>query len=140
VRRTTEADEIEARELTKRSGAQLGTFDFTRDDRLHALYVVAVTTGMRLSEIAALRYRNLNLDGAAPELRVGRARVAVGSKVAEGEPKTAAGRRTIPLTAQAVTALRAWRKSQTEEHLALAPAPPRITCSPMPKGGPCTPR
>jgi integrase len=74
--------------------------DATRGDKLHALYVLATTTGMRQGELIGLQWKDVDLDGGT--LRVNRS-------VYEGvvsPPKTNAGRRTIRLSKLAVSALR----------------------------------
>ena len=38
-------------------------------DRLEALYVIAVTTGMRQGELLALRWRDVNLDDQVVHVR-----------------------------------------------------------------------
>lgn len=77
--------------------------DASRGDRLHALYMLAVTTGMRQGELIGLMWKDVDLDGGT--LRVNRS-------VYEGvisPPKTNAGRRTIRLSKLAVSALRSHR-------------------------------
>ena len=77
--------------------------DASRGDTLHALYVLAITTGMRQGEIIGLQWKDVDLDGGT--LRVNRS-------VYEGvisPPKTNAGRRTIRLLKLAVSALRQHR-------------------------------
>ena len=77
--------------------------DASRGDTLHALYVLAITTGMRQGEIIGLQWKDVDLDGGT--LRVNRS-------VYEGvvsPPKTNAGRRTIRLSKLAVSALRQHR-------------------------------
>jgi integrase len=64
----------------------------TKGDRLEALYVLAITTGMRQGELIGLQWKDVDLDGGT--LRVNRS-------VYEGvvsPPKTNAGRRTIRLS------------------------------------------
>jgi integrase len=73
-------------------------------DPLEALYVLAVTTGMRQGELLALMWQDLDLRNAT--LGVRRTLTRVGGRVALGEPKTKRSRRSIRLTPQAVTALR----------------------------------
>jgi integrase len=78
-------------------------------ERLEALYVLAVHTGMRPGELLALKWRDVDFEAA--RLRVNRA-------LSEGEftpPKRAKSRRSIDLTAGSITALRAHRKRQLEE-------------------------
>jgi integrase len=77
--------------------------DASRGDRLHALYVLAIPTGMRQGELIGLQWKDVDLDGGT--LRVNRS-------VYEGvvsPPKTNAGKRTIRLSKLAVVALRQHR-------------------------------
>ncbi len=77
--------------------------DVSRGDKLHALYVLAITTGMRQGELIGLMWKDVNLDGGT--LRVNRS-------VYEGvvsPPKTNAGRRTIRLSKLAQSALKQHR-------------------------------
>ncbi len=73
-------------------------------DPLEALYVLALTTGMRRGEILALKWREVNLDQAYLQVR------ASLQKTPEGfvftDPKTASGKRKVALTPMAVAALR----------------------------------
>lgn len=90
------------------------------DDRLYAAWRLAVTTGMRRGELLGLRWRDLDLDAS---------RCSIIQTLIEGpggpqlsEPKTNAGRRNVALDPQTVAALRAHRKAQAAEKLALGPA------------------
>ena len=60
-------------EMTTLSEEQTRAFlDVTAGERFEALYVLAVTTGMRQGEILALRWRDVDLDHpSAPLLRRG---------------------------------------------------------------------
>lgn len=77
-------------------------------------------SGLRRGEVAGLRWTEVDLDKGI--LTVGRNRVSVGGTVVENDPKTPRSRRTLPLTPGLASALRAARKRQTEERLALGPA------------------
>jgi integrase len=80
-------------------------------NRLEALYVVAVHTGMRPGEILALKWDDVDLDSGT--LQLNRA-------LSDGEfnsPKTPRSRRRIKLTTGSVKALRAHRKRQLEERI-----------------------
>jgi integrase len=80
-------------------------------DRLEALYILAVHTGMRPGELLALRWDDVDLEAAS--LQVNRA-------LSDGEftpPKRAKSRRRIDLTAGSIAALRVHRKRQLEERL-----------------------
>jgi len=86
----------------------------------HRLLVLAVTTGMREGELLGLRWRDVDLDAA--QLHVAQQMTyepGVGKHAAE--PKTKPSRRTIHLSAMAVTALRAQRTQLLELRLALGP-------------------
>jgi integrase len=75
-----------------------------KDDRLEALYVLAVTTGMRQGELLGLQWKDVDLD---------RGTLKVNRSVYEGvvcPPKTDAGRRTIRLSQTAVDALKRHRR------------------------------
>ena len=87
-----------------------------REDRLYALYVLAVTMGMRLGELLELAWPDVNLD--AGELRIARQLVWVRNvEPTVAEPKTDSGRRTIALPPVAVQALREHRRRQIQERL-----------------------
>ncbi len=87
-----------------------------RGDRLEALYVLAVHTGMRRGELLGLKWEDVDLDGRTVRIRRTLTRTDNGY-VALGEPKTKKSRRTVRLTQRAVEALRSHRKRQLEEKL-----------------------
>lgn len=84
-----------------------------RGDKLEALYVLAVHTGMRQGELLALKWQDVDLENA--RLSVRRTITKSGGKVLLGEPKTRKSRRTIELTEAGVTALRAHLYRQMQE-------------------------
>ena len=86
-----------------------------RGDRLEALYVLAVTTGMRRGELLALRWREVDLDRGV--LAVTGSLQRVGGQLSIGEPKTTSSRRQVVLSQAAVRALRAHRVLQAEHQL-----------------------
>lgn len=86
----------------------------TAGDRHEALYVVAITTGMRQGELLGLRWQDVDLD--AGRLTV-RHTLRVGMRELS-EPKTERARRTLRLGADSVTVLREHRRRQLEERLA----------------------
>jgi integrase len=94
----------------------------TTTDRFHALYVLALTTGMRQGELLALRWRDVDLDHRRLRVRTTLQRQVRGGAYAIAEPKTACSRRTIALSQAAVAALREHRIRQAEERLLLGPA------------------
>jgi len=79
-------------------------------DRLEALYVLAVHTGMRQGGLLALKWPDVNLRDGRVTIR--RTITKSGGRLLLGEPKTAKSRRTITLTTGSLNALRAHRKRQ----------------------------
>ena len=86
----------------------------TEDDRLHALYVVAIHTGMRLGELCGLRWKDWSEGSISVRQQVSR----IYGEWHYSPPKTKAGRRMITLSSAASEALRQHRLRQTEERLA----------------------
>lgn len=106
--------------------AQTATLlDSTKEHAMAALYVLAVTTGMRQGELLGLRWSNLDLDESRLTIRrsLQRQRTTGERKttLAFVEPKTARSRRPIVLSRRAVVALREHRKHQLEARLAAGP-------------------
>ncbi|HXA30117.1 MAG TPA: tyrosine-type recombinase/integrase [Candidatus Angelobacter sp.] len=94
-----------------------------RGDRLEALYIVAVTTGMRAGELLALRWADVDLDNAVAVVRrsVQRSKAGATGDRKTGlvmvEPKTKKSRRPVALSQGAVRSLRAHRAAQAAERL-----------------------
>ena len=86
-----------------------------RSDRLEALYILAVHTGMRRGELLGLKWSDVDLRNATVSVRRTLMRIDNGKRVALGEPKTKRSRRTIRLTEAAVEALRAHLRRQLRE-------------------------
>jgi integrase len=82
-------------------------------DRFEALYVLALTTGMRLGELLGLRWRDVDINRAKLQVRM--SVQEDGYKFVLAEPKTAHSRRTIGLSRTAVHALRWHRARQDQE-------------------------
>jgi integrase len=101
--------------------------DAAREDRLYALYVVALDTGMRQGELLALEWPDVDLDAAV--VVVQRTREDVNGRLRAKEPKTARSRRRIDLSAFALEALLDHRKRMLAEGNARGP----VFCAP--KGG-----
>jgi integrase len=94
-------------------------FEAAAGERLEALWVLAVTTGMRQGELLALKWPQLDLDRSVARVT---GTLAVGPEgVTIAEPKTARSRRQIALTDQAVGALRRHRVAQAAERLQAGP-------------------
>ncbi len=104
------------REMTTLSPEQARAFvAAAAGDRLEALYVVAITTGMRQGELLGLRWRDVDLENAGIHVRA--TVELVGDRVVFAEPKTAKSRRQVLLTPTAIAALRRHRARQLEERL-----------------------
>ena len=91
-----------------------------QDHRLEALFVLALTTGARMSELLGLTWPAVDLERGSVTIRATLQRI-------DGEPqlvetKTTGSRRTIALAPMAVAALRRHRTRQLEEALRLGPA------------------
>jgi integrase len=84
-----------------------------RGDRLNALYVLAVSAGLRQRELFGLKWRDV--DWTAGAIAVQRTIDDLRGKLSVGEPKTAKGRRRVELPAIAMTALREHRKAMFAE-------------------------
>ncbi|MDQ6947598.1 MAG: site-specific integrase, partial [Actinomycetota bacterium] len=89
-------------------------------DRLLAMWVLFITTGMRRGEVAGLRWSDLDLDGGG--LSVAQARVSVDYAVVTGTPKSRSSCRTFGLDEVTVAALRGHKARQATERLAWGPA------------------
>jgi integrase len=104
-------DREEIRPLTAEEANRL--IQAAHGDRLEALYVLAVHTGLRQGELLALNWEDLDLE--AGTLRVRRTLTRAGGKHSLSEPKTKKSRRTVRLTADAVAALRGHLERQVGE-------------------------
>lgn len=90
--------------------------DGTRGDTYHALWMLMVTTGLRLGEATALRWRDLDLRRG--RVTVGRTiyRVA-GAGMVPAETKTSGSRREVRLAPWVVAVLKAHKAGQAEAKL-----------------------
>src|SRR5215208_3146070 len=84
-------------------------------DRLEALYVLAVTTGMRRGELLGLKWSDVDLENGSLSIRRALTRIDNGKYGALTEPKTRGSRRTVRLTHRAVEALRSHLERQLAE-------------------------
>lgn len=88
-----------------------------RGHRLEALFILALTTGMREGELQALRWQDVSLELCF--LQVRSSAKPIRGKLVLAETKTKRSRRRIALTPLAAAALRRHRTRQLEERLAL---------------------
>ena len=90
--------------------------EVVRGDRLEALYVLAITTGMRQGELLALRWRDVDVTG--PSLHVTSSLQYVkGHGLRLSSPKTRRSRRQVMLSKVSVEALTRRRKAQQQERV-----------------------
>jgi integrase len=87
------------------------------NDRLFAAWRLVAATGMRRGEVVGLRWEDVDL--ATGTVTVADALVMVNYTVDTSTPKTKKGERRFRLDPATVAALKAWRKRQTEERLAV---------------------
>ena len=116
-----EVPRLRHHEITTLSEAEAQTLLATsHGDRLEALYVLALASGMRQGELLGLRWREVDLEGGTLQVR---ASVHYnGHEFVFAEPKTRYSRRRIALSPIAVEALRAHRVRQLEERIKLGAA------------------
>jgi integrase len=84
--------------------------------RLEPLYRLALSCGLRLGELLALRWDDVDLDGRRLQVRRTLQRIK-GKGIVTGQPKSTKGRRQIVLPGPVVEGLRHWRVQQKEERL-----------------------
>jgi integrase len=90
--------------------------DATRGSRMMVTVMLAILCGLRRGEIAALRWRNINLDKAQLAVTASAEQTRVG--VRYKQPKNGRGR-TVALSARVVNELQSHRVQQTQELLKL---------------------
>lgn len=88
-----------------------------KQDRLAAVFTVAVALGLRQGEVLGLRWQDVDLDRRTLTVSFALQRLGGGQGLALVEPKTAESRRTIMLPDYAVAALREHRTRQLQERL-----------------------
>jgi integrase len=84
-----------------------------RRERFEALYVLAVTTGLRQGELLGLKWEDVDLENSL--IRVRRTLIRNRGRLLLGEPKTKRSRRTVRLTEAAVQALKEYLARQIEQ-------------------------
>lgn len=110
-------------EMVTWSDTQARTFlDAVADDRLYAMWVLFLTTGVRRGEVAGLRWDDVELDRATMAIVRNRVSAGRGKAVSTHQPKTRRGRRNVALDVTSVEVLRAHRTAQLEERMRLGPA------------------
>ena len=97
-----------------------GSLEAASGDRLEALYVLALTTGMRQGELLGLKWQDVDMERGSLQVKATLQRTPSGFVLAE--PKTPRSRRQVVLSAIAVAALRRHKVRQAEERLRLGAA------------------
>ena len=103
------ADDIEDEDVRPLSREQLADFLKVVPARHRLLFKFLAATGLRLSEVRALQWRHLKLDGSEPSVKVRRGTVRGRIQ----PPKSRYGKRDVPLSPALVSELRQL-KAQTE--------------------------
>ena len=110
---------VHREEMQPLSPTQVRTFlEAAREDRLEALYVLAVHCGLRQGELLGLRWEDIDLE--AGTLQVRRTLTAAKGDRAFTTPKTVKSRRNVRLTSGAIDALIRHHQRQLEEREHLA--------------------
>jgi integrase len=110
-----------------------------RNDRLYAAWLLVATTGLRRSELAGLRWVDVDFD--AGRISPRRPRVVVDYGVVESDAKTPKGRRSLALDPATLAALKAHRLRQAEERSVIGAGyhDSGLVCT-MPDGAPIHPQ
>jgi integrase len=94
--------------------------DAARGNRLEALYILALATGMRRSELLGLRWGDLDLEAGVLLVRRGLT-ISPGGGVEIEDPKRFSSRRRLEISPKVATVLKEHRGRQAEERLAAGP-------------------
>ena len=125
-----EAPRRKRRKMSAWTAADAASFlDAAQQDRLWALYVLAIDAGLRQGELLALKWADIDLD--ARTVAVQRSLVEVRGKISEDEPKEEESVRSVAIGKASVDALRIHRRSMLAEGNAAAEY---VFCAP--EGGP----
>jgi integrase len=112
---------VRSREMRVLSPEHARTFlTASEGEPLHALYFLALSTGLRRGELLAVKWEDVDFEKATLSVRrsLGRSQTA---GIVIDEPKTTHGRRTLHLSAPVISVLRLHRKAQLERRLLAGP-------------------
>jgi integrase len=105
---------VQKREMLVYNAAQVQAFlQAAESDRLYALYVTALESGMRQGELFGLQWPDVDFDGGS--LQVQRTLQELRGEFTLKPPKTAAGRRRIELSAFTLAVLNGHRQRMLAE-------------------------
>jgi len=113
---------VEAEMITWSDTQARAFLDAVAGDRLYAMWVLFLTTGVRRGELAGLRWDDVELERATMAIVRNRVSAGRGRAVSTHQPKTRRGRRNVALDVTSVDVLRAHRTAQLEERMRLGPA------------------
>lgn len=112
--RSPRVERYTATVLSREQGRQL--LAAARGDRLEALYVLALTTGMREGELLGLKWAHVDLDAGLLWVRTALSTPKGGATLKS--PKNTSSARAVPLISITAAALERHRHRQAEERLA----------------------
>ena len=90
-----------------------------KEEKYYELFLLEFATGLRLGELTALQWEDLNLT--TGELRISKQAVVIGSEVVVAEPKTKAAVRTLLLPPKVLEVFREYRKRNVSRWLFPSP-------------------
>lgn len=115
-----ELPRMEKKEMKYLSPEEASRFlEVAKEDKLYAVFVLAIETGMRPEEYFGLKWKDIDFEKKTVSVR--RALVLkTGGGFIFTEPKTKQSRRSIPITQTVVELLKKHRKAQLEERISNA--------------------
>jgi integrase len=127
-----------AKAATAWTAQEAATFlAFAKTDRLHTLFYLLLSVGVRRGEALGLRWENVDLTNG--RVRIVETIVSVDGKATEGKPKTEKSRRTIKLPSDVVQVFQEHKEKQRLEHVSLELSPAKDWVFTSLKGTPLSP-
>ncbi len=100
--------------------------DAAKADRMGPVFITMLGTGLRISEVVALTWLDVDLTSGVLHVRRGAVRSRTPesstSKMIVQDPKTRSGKRRIPMPENVVITLKQWKAVQAQEKLLLGTA------------------
>jgi integrase len=115
-----EAPQPKNPEMRTLNQEQVGAFlEAARGDRLEALYVLALATGMRRSELLGLKWEDVDLQARIVLVRRGLT-ISPNGGIEIDDPKRFDSKRRLEISSEVAAILKEHRKRQAEERMAAA--------------------